>query len=294
MSQNKGASVQWAQVGATIFLGVVGLAFTTVQNAQQNQDRKMQDYNRMALTATQLMSQREQSETQFRQEMFQSVIDKLFNQLVPVRERVTVFEVFQHNFHDIFNARAFYDLLERDARKLCPRGCAEQDSIIHDLVSLAREVSEAQELLVATTPQVIRLAVGDSVMVHVFEGNSILGEEQGHEGEEGVNGQEQKGVHEILVKLTEVREHDVKVSIDIDPENALFGEREFRVSYFDAPLTDNTLLPDGHRIAIVLRQIHGRRATLSVLEFRADYVPTGYRPAIKGTHELIALSSSSH
>lgn len=126
--QKRESIVRWAQVGATLFLGVVGLIFTYVIDVQQEKNRS----NQMAV---QIMSQREQSEIDFRQKMFGVLVTELLDPKVDVRERVTRLKLFQHNFHDIFNGRALFDVLEKDARSLPKR---ERDDLIHDLVSLAK------------------------------------------------------------------------------------------------------------------------------------------------------------
>jgi hypothetical protein len=78
------------------------------------------------------------------------------------------------------------------------------------------------------------------------------------------------------------------------------AKRDFELSWFDFPLTDNTLLADGTRFSIVLDQVYDarerfsdkaraqtsadalRRAKISVVWFPKDYIaarerPTNYR-----------------
>ena len=151
--QKGGIVVRWAQVGATLFLGVVGLVFTYVLDVRQERNRK----NQMAV---QIMSQREQSEMDFRQKMFEVLVADLLNPKVDVRERVTRLKLFQHNFHDIFNGRALFDVLEKEAGNSPEQ---ERDDLIHDLVSLAKEVTVAQELLVGAKLSIFRIKKGDSL-----------------------------------------------------------------------------------------------------------------------------------
>jgi len=157
MAEQKGEIVKWAQFGATIFLGVVGLVFTYVIDIQQEKNRK----NQMAV---QIMSQREQSEIDFRQKMFEVLVAELLDPTVDVRERVTRLTLFQHNFHDIFNGRALFDVLEKEAGNLPEQ---ERDEVIKKLVSLAKEVTVAQELLVRAKPKPYTKKVGDSFTVQL-------------------------------------------------------------------------------------------------------------------------------
>ena len=183
--QKRESIVRWAQVGATLFLGVVGLIFTYVLDTQQEKNRS----NQMAV---QIMSQREQAKIDFRQKIFGVLLPELLDPKVDVRERVTNLKLFQHNFHDIFNIRVIFDILEKEAGNLPIR---ERDDLIHDLVSIAKEVTVAQELLVGSTPQIFKKKEGDIFFVplnKLEEGNHENGEYHTHSNEGG---------HVISIKL---------------------------------------------------------------------------------------------
>ena len=274
--QKRESIVRWAQVGATLFLGVVGLIFTYVIDVQQEKNRS----NQMAV---QIMSQREQSEIDFRQKMFGVLVTELLDPKVDVRERVTRLKLFQHNFHDIFNGRALFDVLEKDARSLPKR---ERDDLIHDLVSLAKEVAVVQELLVGSTPKIFTKKEGDSFSFTVPSEKSEKGNHK--HGENNEHGTDKP--HDIYIKLIKVKEHAVKIEVIIDAGKPDSMKLEFEVSFFDAPLTDNTLLRDKHRFAVTLKETNMKaqpyEATFSVFEFPADYVTTGYRPSIREANKM--------
>ena len=61
--------------------------------------------------ATNLMSGREKSETDFRQSIFEPLIKQIFNDSASLEKRYAEFELFQNNFNDLFNSRSIYDLL---------------------------------------------------------------------------------------------------------------------------------------------------------------------------------------
>ena len=91
--------------------------------------------------------------------------------------------------------------------------------------------------------------------------------------------------------MLKVEEHAIKVNVIIDAEKEQEMELEFKVSFYDAPFTDNTLLPDKHRFAITLKKTNMEsdppEATFHVFEFPADYVTTGYRPSIREANKMI-------
>lgn len=286
--QKRESIVRWAQVGATLFLGVVGLVFTYVTNRQQEENRnnqmEQQEKNRKNQLGIEIMSKREQSEIDFRQKMFGVLVTELLDSRVDVRDRLTRLQLFQHNFHDVFNARALFDVLDREARTK-----EDGDTLIHDLVSLAKEVTEKQELLIGAKSTFVEIEKGDSTIVHL---NFKEKKYQHEEADEGTNAGEHV-IHGISIKLMKVEKHNVRVKVkvifDVEKPDSVLLKREFNVSYYDAPLTDNTLLPDKHRFAITLKETNMKtqEATLNVFEFPADFVTTGYRPMITEANKLI-------
>ena len=92
MQEERRDTARWAQVGATLFLGVVGLVFTGAQFKMQQDSQEaqfeLQEENRRAQSALQLMSQGELSEIDFRQKMFNVLIAQLLDSNVDVRERL--------------------------------------------------------------------------------------------------------------------------------------------------------------------------------------------------------------
>ena len=191
------------------------------------------------------------------------------------------------NFHDIFNARPLFDVLAQEAnRKPQPA----RDSLISKLVSIARDVTIEQELLVGTVPNIILLSQDADTS---FTLGTSHEEERGHESGKSIelaaNGEPTQ--HVISIKLLEVRKNEVRLEVNLEPGNPKSEPLRFTVSYFDAPLTDNTLFPDKHRFAITLKRTDTRKrpytAKVNVFEFPADFVTTGYRPSIRESNKLI-------
>ena len=94
--------------------------------------------------------------------------------------------------------------------------------------------------------------------------------------EKGEHEISEKGEHEIRITLIKVKARSIEVEVNLDAEKE--RKLKFQVSFFDAPLTDNTLLPDGHRFTITLKEtnmkVNPHEATLNVIEFPAHYVTT--------------------
>lgn len=311
MADEKMKIKDWAQLATPIFIVLIGSTFTLVFNYHQEEDRihqiKLQEKNRKAQLALQLMSQREKYEIEFRQRMFEPLVEKLLNPDLPVSQRVRMLKLFQHNFHDVFNARALFDVLEEAAEKELP---SKRNEIIKDLVSLAKDITEEQERLIGAVSVQVKAILAGTIVVKLppeaeehKNANDLPGTDK-EEAESGEKHPDHNGdIHRITIRLHEIQsiyvEAQVKITlVEDESEEAsvspdTFGDEPpetFKVSYYDAPLTDNILLRDGHRFAITLKKtnmdVHPHTATLNVFEFPADYVTTGYRPTIGRASEM--------
>ena len=136
---------EWGQTIATLFLGIVGIIFTINNNTNQDKSNKI-------IMATQLMSSREKSETDFRQAMFVPLINQILTDTLPLEKQFAVLQIFQNNFNDLFNSRALFDVLDEAAhRKMndsIPANSALGTEIHKSLISLARKTNQAQELMI--------------------------------------------------------------------------------------------------------------------------------------------------
>src|SRR5260370_41336923 len=94
----------WSQIAATGLIGLAGIAFTVTTSVNESK-RQQSDM------ATQLMASREKSETDFRQNMFTTLIAQILSHKSSLRDRYASFELFQNNFNDLFNSRSLYDAL---------------------------------------------------------------------------------------------------------------------------------------------------------------------------------------
>ncbi|CAN5789441.1 hypothetical protein BH10BAC3_BH10BAC3_31470 [soil metagenome] len=279
----------WSQIAATALIGIAGIVFT-ISNSLSESSRQQN------VMATELMSSREKSETDFRQNIFKPLIDQIFNPALPLETRFYEFELFQNNFNDLFNSRSIYDVLWNEAENKMKKNEGNADSIesakalMHKLIELAKYTNAQQKLLIS----------GDTKFVTLFPGTSDTCYMDSLE-------KKQEGEH-VIIKLEKIDsstwmtggdalKKDVKIFLSInyrkDKNNChdcridLIRKNSVNVSYFNSPLSDNFLLPDGDRIAVILEDINGHNATISVIHFPADYVTVGYRPSIRRVNKLI-------
>jgi len=251
-----------------VVIGAVGLFVNLSFQNQQEQSRRAQ-------TATQIMSQREQSEMDFRGKMFVALVAKLLNHSAPLDERLATLSLFQDNFHDTFNGRAFFDVLAKEARR------KHDPAALQDLSTLAHRISQIQESVIASNGgfQAETEWIKEKTTVPVDLG--AHDEEDHHAGHAEAEEGRHIG-HSVTLTLLQVKGDD---TIEVSLQTGHSGEAEnepFEVSRYDTPFTDNLLLRDGDRVAVLLKGIRAKehQAKLKLVHFPADYILTGYRPSL--------------
>lgn len=276
---SKKKSTVWAQIIATLSIAVVGGYFTISSSNEQEKNRNLQmseqAKNNKVMMATQLMSQREKSETDFRQTMFLPLIQQILNDKLPLRKRMDVFELFENNFNDLFNSSSLYDVLWEKAEK-------EKNAMIKNkLIRLARYTDAKQELQINKMEyrkSLCRLP-GQDTIDYTFE--------------------DRGGGERVRIHLDSIDENYILLTMTITCTDSdqkcrtikINNGNRFHVSYFDTPLSSNFIMPDGDRIAIILEEIDLRRqpasARLDIVHFPADYVTVGYRPSIERVNDFL-------
>lgn len=273
-----------------VVVAVLGIIFTLNNSIQEKRNRD----NAMA---TQLMAERERAETDFRQLMFEPLIAQILNESSPLDKRMTTFKLFQNNFNDLFNSRALFDALADTAQKLIDKcDLVTGPRIMRELISLARETNESQGLLLGVNGSHLII---DSVWQGLTVDTFFIEEKD----ESRIFIKEPDTLHSIIIIIDSVKHDYIKVKIEFPKENLkLNNGKEIKVSYFDSPLTDNILLPDGDRIAVVLVDLWEvedplycridtstapKKAKIKIIHFPAGYVTAGYRPSINRVNDLI-------
>ncbi len=268
----------WSQIGATALIGIAGIVFT-ISNSFNESSRQQNEM------ATQLMSSREKSETDFRQNIFKPLIDQVFNHSLPLETRFYEFELFQNNFNDLFNSRSLYDVLWDEAQKKSTIKNADSvkagRSIMDKLIKLAKYTNAQQELLISHEIHDTILTINGTFSPSFNDGN----------GDETIQ------LKLLMIDTSEFKK-DVVITLRIECNEKNHKEdrriihinngNSLSVSYFNSPLSDNFLMPDGDRIAVILEDVKGRdKAFIRIVHFPADYVTVGYRPSLSRVNELI-------
>jgi hypothetical protein len=251
------------------------------------------------LVGTTILSQREQSETQLRASMFSSLIEPIIgpakgDSLPADRERLLV-ELLVLNFHEHFELKPL--LLHADERlgaktvegmtpqqaqgaremlrSIVRRVTAEQvASLFHDSGAAQAQTESCSVYLIslATEPS-SSPAGGQCQLSDTFE-NVVR-----------VESPDKKYTLNLVASNPDWDNETFNVSVTLNANTPTEAQRyqdlayNFTLTWFDLPLTDNTLLPDGNRFSFSIAAVmKGKGATLRLIWFPKDYVTPRERP----------------
>jgi len=251
------------------------------------------------LTGTTILSQREQSETQLRASMFSSLIGPIIGpqtgDAIPADREKLLVELLLLNFHEHIELKPL--MLHADAR-LAAKGVQGMTP---------EQTQGAREQLRSITRRVVAQQIADLIR----ESDASQAQSQGcslylvslkvEPGENPDGGACQ--LYSTFEEVASVQSPDKKYTLSMvasNPDwvnetfnisvnlttNTQDGEKRYQdlaynfvLTWFDLPLTDNTLLPDGNRFAFTLAAVmKGKEATLRIIWFPKDYVTPRERP----------------
>lgn len=228
--------------------------------------------------------------------MFQPMIEKIMNNdpkdSISLEKRIEIFNVFEDNFHDLFNSRSIFDALDNAIRQLPIEKETRKRSLLKLLQKTAKEISQQEELLISgyesENENILSNITFDSLQTGTYIDSAI-------KMRDGRNTENHKFTLRLdsidtMMKLVKIR---LKFLYDKDSIVLNNGE-PFDLEYYDTPFTDNIMLKDHHRVCIVLKKIYSQVSTssvkmakLKILHFPANLITTGYRPSIPGIDDML-------
>ncbi len=231
-----------------------GIFIPIVINYNQEKNRETQLY-------VQIMTQREQSDSTLRAQMFNSLISSYFGQEMKTspEKQMMYLNLLTLNFQEFFDARPLFEDL---GKKLT-------GSEREELIAIARNAADRQVNLLSkpeSVPITINLCMieeDDCLKMDTF---TLSGKK--------------KQSFPFNVVLRGVDNLSARLRVSSADENFNFKTVEFEVSYFDTPFMDNTKLIDGSRFSFLLRNVDPirQKATLEVIAFPQEYMNLRDRP----------------
>jgi hypothetical protein len=241
--------------GLLTALAVAYLTFSTSKSFTRWQERENN-----ARVYTELMSKREEAETDLRKAMFDSIMNAFLNSSTSnsserkksVEDEVLKIELLAYNFHESLNLAPLLKNIEReiDARLLSDRN----DKVALDCRKRLRRVatdSVEKQLAALTTAD----GRNSAMLVHgsfqepfnnkVPPADLYLGKTRYH--------------IEVVITAQDAITQESRVSLDVKTNDSAGSDQfpprhaEFWVSSFDFPMIDNTRLPNDQFCALALK-----------------------------------------
>lgn len=233
---------------------LAGIFIPVVINYNQEKNRETQLY-------VQIMTQREQSDSALRSQMFNSLISSYFGQDIirdPEKQMMYLY-LLTLNFQEFFDARPLFEDLDN---RVTP---AQRSR----LIAIARDAADRQVNMLTkpeNEPIEMTLCVEENEGCKRMDTFTIKGKKD-HS-------------YQFSALLRQVSSSEARVRVSSAEGSFNFKTVEIGVSYFDTPFMNNTKLIDGSRFSFVLKNMDPVRqmATIEVVTFPEEYMNLRDRP----------------
>lgn len=232
-----------------------------------------------------LMSKREESDSQLRKDMFKSIIDSFLKPGavgVGNKDRVLNLELLSYNFHDALDLGPLFKHVYKELT----------DSKSNDTAELIARMERAATDVKAK--QVAALEEGGGKLEGAIDFDRLQQDPAGYEVINGeikvhssVPGWDDETRHfrvEALFHDPHKREVRVKLQVSAPQKQSQSGtdvdsvEQVFWVGSFDFPMIDNLRLPHGQRCAVVLQKFQEFSAEITLVYFPAERASLKEKP----------------
>jgi hypothetical protein len=249
---------------------VTALGFFTSQylSEQQALEARTQLY-------TQLMSQREQSDSAMRKDMFRTIFEGFLQRADrSLDEQVLNLELLAYNFRESLNLKPLFIYL---SKRIVASKDRDKAGFMERLERVAREVTRKQLLILEGAGQ----GFDRTIDLQELRGSGGITLESPPLVVEGV----ERDVRVVVLEAN-ARTRELKLRLEIftrtDGENDSNARiNEFWLSYFDFPMIDNTRLLHDQRIAVVLNSFDAYAADITVTCFPGAYASLKEKPYIQ-------------
>jgi len=242
-------AIEWAKVAVIpLVVALGGVFLTSWQKDRDNADNNNRLY-------TQLVSQREQSDTTLRTEMFKAVIEKFLSgsKSGDPHDLVLKLELLAYNFHESLDLGPLFkevlrildqpsSLSQEERKGLRKRLDAAAANIVVQQVAALR--LKGQGWSGNTSFEDVQKSSGDSYLI------------DGQVPDQSVGGKGMRVRLQVLAMDVKRREIKVRLLVQSQADSRAFVDRDFHVSLYDFPMLDNTRFPNGQRCAVVLTDFY--------------------------------------
>jgi hypothetical protein len=256
--------IEWAKIALIpIVIALIGYYFTTWQKDRDDTENNIRLY-------TQLVSQREQSDSQLRTEMFKAVIEKFLSggKSGDVHDMVLKLELLAYNFHESLDLGPLFKEVLRNLDLPSRASADEQKKLRKRLDTAANTIVFQQVAVLSVNGQRWSASISPEEARESSTNNSYLIDQEimepGARRNEpvGITGSTKEATPpgrtgrqlrlQVLAMDLRHREVEVRLLVQSQSDGTTVVDRHFIVSLYDFPMLDNTRLPNGERCSVVL------------------------------------------
>ncbi len=221
---------------------------------------------------TELMSRREEAESNLRKDMFVSIINSFLQPNAedqtnsdPLDSMLLKLELLTYNFHESLNLKPLFTYLQR---KLPPP----PNQYSKRLNRVAGDVTRRQLLALEGVGRQFRRSISFRELDESPSGVLDLPAESLE-----LNGIQRTFKVSVLRVLPETQEVRIRLRIET-PGQPPQEVSAFSVGFFDFPMIDNTRLPNDQRYAVVLDDFGEESAGITTIYFPGEYASLKEKP----------------
>ncbi|OHB52549.1 MAG: hypothetical protein A2099_01310 [Planctomycetes bacterium GWF2_39_10] len=244
---------------------------------------------------TELLSKREEAESELRKDMFKSIIDSFLKQgPASIEEKVLNLELLIYNFHESINLKPLFIHLKKELTEKVFEDETRM-AYLERLNKVAKEITRKQMFVLE--------GAGDSFS-RTIEFDRLQNEHvKLYPGNLKVNDIERifriivlKADHdakELKIRLEIITPDDPNRERDTDQKEDTYITCEFWVGFFDFPMIDNTRLSHDQRSAIVITNFTESTANVTLLEFPGSHASLKEKPYLQEVIENLNKTGKS-
>jgi hypothetical protein len=254
---------------AAVSVALVGFIGSHFLEKRQINDMRLRLY-------TELISKREEAESNLRKDMFKEIISSFLDtQKSTMGEKVLELELLANNFHESLNLTPLFHHLDKEIKKDSTLNEEQKEEYWDSLYKVARELSFKQLGILESAGQAFHRTVYlDTLKKHPggyeLEPSSLE-----------LDGIQRDFKLKILAVNPRTREISVRLEIfRHNPEKWESDENQntFWLSFFDFPMIDHTRMSNNQRCAVVMTDFDDRAIEIAVVYFPGTYASIKEKP----------------
>jgi hypothetical protein len=242
-----------------VVVALVGYFGTSYLDSRQRQESMRQFY-------TELLTKREQADSELRKEMFKYIIDKyLGNTQGDLEKEILGLELLAYNFHESLELAPLFKIVYRKALESRPA----RADLVARLETLSGEIVDRQVASLAEADHRWSGTIDFQEMKKTGYA-SVLDRQPLPQPADAPKNAQPRPLNLTLEALAvDHKTRAVKVRLQVVAPDSVerLADISFWVSHFDFPMLDNTRLPNRQRVAVVLTNFAAETADLRAVYF---------------------------